>query len=148
MTSCNQFTSYNYTSAFSSLFTPFTTTTISTTSFTFPLQANGSAPSNFFFNARGLGSSGTITFLGSEGNEALKQEAGEGLITVDVIVRYAGPQTLNDMMRVCEMTRNDGGVGVGIYVSLFKICVWIVLTDFSGVEPKTNRRKGLQPSFH
>lgn len=133
MTNCNQFTSYNYTSAFSSLFTPFTTTTISTTTFTFPLQANGSAPSSFFFNARGLGSSGTITFLGSEGDEALKQEAGEGVITVDVIVRYAGSQTLSDMMRVCQMTRNDGGVGVGIYVCLFKICVRIVLTDFSGV---------------
>lgn len=78
----------------------------------------------------------------------MKQEAGEGVITVDVIVRYAGSQTLSDMMRVCQMTRNDGGVGVGIYVCLFKICVRIVLTDFSGVEPKANRRKGLQPSFH
>ncbi|OXC67291.1 hypothetical protein AYX13_04209 [Cryptococcus neoformans] len=115
LTNCNQFTSYNHSSAFSSLFTPFTVTTISTTRFTFPLQANGSAPSNFFFNGRGLGSSGTITFLGSEGDEGLQQEAGEGVITVDVIVRYAGPQALDDMMRVCEMARNDGGVGVGIY---------------------------------
>lgn len=120
MTNCNQFTSYNHSSAFSSLFTPFTITTISTTRFTFPLQANGSAPSNFFFNGRGLGSSGTITFLGSEGDEGLQQEAGEGVITVDVIVRYAGPQALDDMMRVCEMARNDGGVGVGIYVCLLK----------------------------
>lgn len=119
MTNCNQFTSYNYTSAFSTLFTPFTTTTISTTRFTFPLQANGSAPSNLFFNGRGLGSSGTITFLGSEGDEELQQEAGEGVITVDVIIRYAGPQALDDMMRVCEMARDDGGVGVGIYVRLF-----------------------------
>ncbi|WVQ76683.1 hypothetical protein IAR50_006357 [Cryptococcus sp. DSM 104548] len=115
LTNCNQFMPFNSSSAYTSLFTPFSDTTISLSTFSFPLQANKSAPSDLFINARGLGSTGTITFIGSDGDDDLKNSAPEQGITVDVIVKYAGVQTLDSMMRVCEMTRGQGGVGVGVY---------------------------------
>ncbi|ODO03023.1 hypothetical protein I350_05867 [Cryptococcus amylolentus CBS 6273] len=118
LTNCNRFTPLKSSSAYSSLFTPFSATSVYMTTFNFPLQANASAPSDLFINARGLGSTGTITFVGSDGSDDLKNSAPEGNITVDVIVKYAGLQALDSMLKVCEMNRGEGGVGVGIYSPL------------------------------
>ncbi|KAK8853502.1 hypothetical protein IAR55_004209 [Kwoniella newhampshirensis] len=115
LTSCTSLTDLNLTaSPFSSLFTPFPASTISLASFSLPLT-NGTSPTGMFINARGLGSSGTVTFIGSDASEQLTTSGQEGHILVDVVVRYAGFQDLSTIMRVCQMARGDGGVGVGVY---------------------------------
>ncbi|WWD19931.1 hypothetical protein CI109_104403 [Kwoniella shandongensis] len=118
LTTCNIFTPFNFSSSpFSTLFTPFPATTLSLASFSFPI-VNGTPPSNMFINAHGLGSSGTITFIGTGGAEHLLTSGKEDQILIDVIVRYSGQQKLDDIMQVCQMTRGDGGVGVGLYTPI------------------------------
>ncbi|WVO15747.1 hypothetical protein L204_103409 [Cryptococcus depauperatus] len=113
LTTCNNFTPYDQTSSLSTLFTPFGTTSVSIATFSFPLQSNGSAP-NFFIDTRGLGSSGKVSFIGAEASKDLKASGQENAIVVDVLVKYAGPQSLDKMMKVCDMARDDA-VGIGIY---------------------------------
>ncbi|WVQ94998.1 hypothetical protein IAU59_002090 [Kwoniella sp. CBS 9459] len=116
LTDCNVFQPLNMSSSpFNTLFTPFPSSTISLASFTFPLSASGLPPSDLFIKTQGLGSTGTATFLGVDGPEQLITSGVEGKILIDVIVRYAGVQDLETMMRVCKMTRGDNGVGVAIY---------------------------------
>ena len=83
---------------------------------------NGTTLPDFFLIGRGLGSTGTTSFIGSDGPAMIISSGEEGKVLVDVVVRYAGPQHLSTMMRVCQMTRQDGGVGVGIYVSKSILC--------------------------
>ncbi|WVF67404.1 hypothetical protein IAT40_002160 [Kwoniella sp. CBS 6097] len=116
LTDCNVFQPLNMSSsAFNTLFTPFPSSSISIASFSFPLSASGLPPSDLFIKTQGLGSTGTTTFLGVDGPEQLITSGVEGKILVDVIIRYAGAQDLETMMRVCKMTRGGNGVGVGIY---------------------------------
>ncbi|OCF31593.1 hypothetical protein I316_06792 [Kwoniella heveanensis BCC8398] len=116
LTDCNVFQPLNMSSSpFNTLFTPFPYSTISLVSFSFPLSSSDSPPSDLFVKTQGLGSTGTTTFLGVDGPEQLITSGVEGKILIDVIVRYAGAQELDTMMRVCKMTRGDSGVGVGIY---------------------------------
>ncbi|WVR09697.1 hypothetical protein IAU60_006773 [Kwoniella sp. DSM 27419] len=115
-TDCNLFSPLNFTaSPFNTLFTPFPETSLSLASFSFPLSSAGLPPSDLFIQAHGLASSGTLTFVGADAAEPLIASGVEGQILVDVIVRYSGSQSLGDMMRVCNMTRGDGGLGIGIY---------------------------------
>ncbi|WWC72319.1 uncharacterized protein I206_106281 [Kwoniella pini CBS 10737] len=116
LTECNNFAPLNTTSSpFVNLFTPYPKSNISLASFSFPLSSAGIPPSDLFVNARGFGSSGHLDFIGSDGPESVISSGEEGKILIDVVVRYSGPQDLTTMMRVCQMTRGDTGVGVGIY---------------------------------
>ena len=78
---------------------------------------------DFAVTATGLGASGTVEVVGSDA--AVQVASGtEGMLQVDVVVRYSGDLDLNRIMRVCRMSRTDGGMGVGIYVSCpFVICL-------------------------
>ncbi|WWC92035.1 uncharacterized protein L201_006989 [Kwoniella dendrophila CBS 6074] len=115
-TECNNFSPFNATtSPFSNLFTPFPHSTVSLASFSLPFSFSGKPSSDIFINAKGLGSSGTLNFLGSDGPEAIITAGEEGKILIDVIIKYSGCQDLSTMMKVCKMTRGTDGLGIGIY---------------------------------
>ena len=138
MTECNLFTPLNSPNPFDVLFTPFPDTSLSLATFTFPFanitnftlpMANQSSVTfpltnrtfslvgDFAITATGLGASGTVEMVGSDTSGPVVNGT-EGVVEVDVIVQYSSEQDLDSTMRVCKMTRGDGGVGVGIYVSI------------------------------
>lgn len=88
--------------------------------FEYPLWKNGSALQvlpDFTFIARGLGASGTIEIVGSDAPEEVINNGKEGVMRVEVILRYSGPQDVEDLVRVCELGRGDEGIGLGVFVS-------------------------------
>lgn len=68
--------------------------------------------------ARGLGSSGTIEFVGSDYPGPIIQGGEDNDIRVDVVLRYGGDQDVMDTVHVCKLDRDDGSSGIGIFVSL------------------------------
>ena len=77
---------------------------------------NDSYVNDLFITARGLGSSGTIEFIGSDYPGPIIQGGSENDIKVDVVLRYGGDQDVMDTVHVCKMERDDGSAGIGIYV--------------------------------
>lgn len=73
-------------------------------SYSFPINS-----SLHYLVARGALSSGVVIVRGSE-------KADRERIGVEVVVRYHNQQSLN-RARICELTKPEGGVGLGIYVS-------------------------------
>jgi hypothetical protein len=89
--------------------------------FTFPLSNSSNNESyiqDLFITARGLGSSGTIEFVGAGSPGPIIQGGTDNDIKIDVVLRYAGEQDVLDTVHVCKMDRDDGSSGIGIYVSL------------------------------
>jgi hypothetical protein len=39
------------------------------------------------------------------------------MVRIDVVMQYGGFQDVQGLVRVCEVVRADGSVGVGVYVS-------------------------------
>ncbi|ORY25431.1 hypothetical protein BCR39DRAFT_544074 [Naematelia encephala] len=121
MTHCNLFTALNSSSdPYNLLSVPFPASNLWVQTFDFPIDCNSTRPSllsDFLITARGLGSSGTIEFVGTEASETVLEGGAEGMIRVDVVIRYSGAQNLSDMMRVCQMVRGDGAQSVGIYTA-------------------------------
>ena len=118
---CNQFIPVN-TTDFSLLSIPYPAASLSVSTFTFPLSddTNNTYLSDFFINARGLGSSGTIEFVGTGYPGKIMQGGNDNELRVDVVLRYGGIQDPMTTMNVCRMDRDDGSSGIGIYVSLLR----------------------------
>lgn len=113
---CNQFTPVN-TTDFSLLSIPYPASSLSVSTFTFPLadNTNSSYLKDFFIQARGLGSSGTIEFVGGDYPSQIMQGGNDNELRVDVVLRYGGPQDPMTTVNVCQMEREDGSSGIGIY---------------------------------
>ena len=133
MTQCNLFTTLDASNVFSLLSTPFPASSLSLATFTFPLTNSSTLPfalantssfiGDFAITATGLGASGTVEIVGSDAPEQVASGT-EGMLQVDVVVRYSGDLDLDHIMRVCRTSRSDGSMGVGIYVSLsFPDCI-------------------------
>lgn len=107
------------TTDFSYLSIPYPASTLYVSTFTFPLSNssnNASFIDDLFITARGLGSSGTIEFIGSDYPGPIIQGGEENDIKVDVVLRYGGDQDVMDTVHVCKMDRDDGSSGIGIFV--------------------------------
>lgn len=145
-TQCNNFAPLNSTN-FSSLALPYPADSVSVATFVFPIvppanitgmnttagnssntpatpppsSSTSSGPLNFLTDfsilSSGIGSAGTLQFIGADAPTEIVNGGKEGVITVDVVVRYAGPQNLTTMVNVCQMDR-ENSTGVGIFVSL------------------------------
>ncbi|KAK4687378.1 hypothetical protein P7C73_g2737, partial [Tremellales sp. Uapishka_1] len=83
----------------------------SATTFTFPLSPD----LDFAVFARGLAAVGTVEFVGQDSANDILCGGEEGVIRVDVVASYGGSRDLNTIAKTCQMVRNDGGVGVGLY---------------------------------
>ena len=95
--------------------------TASVATFDIPLAKNGSALQelpDLQFIARGLGSSGTIEIVGSDAPEEVLANGKEGVMRIEVVAMYSGPQDLDSIVRVCQMSTGDKSIGIGIFVSL------------------------------
>jgi hypothetical protein len=115
---CNEFTLVN-TTDFSYLSIPYPASTLYVSTFTFPLSNssnNDSFIEDLFITARGLGSSGTIEFIGADYPGPIIQGGSENDIRVDVVLRYGGDQGVMNTVHVCKMDKDDGSSGIGIYV--------------------------------
>lgn len=124
MTLCPAFMPLNDSSPITSLSRPFPGQSASITKFEFPLWKNGSAIQaldDFTFIARGLGSSGTLDFIGQESPTEVYSDGKEGVMTVEVVALYAGQQNLDNIIRVCSLQRDDESLGLGIFVSFILI---------------------------
>jgi hypothetical protein len=120
ITSCPPFLPLNSTSPINLLAQPFPGVSSSVARFEFPLWKNGSALQvlpDFTLIARGLGSSGTVEMIGSDSPAAVLADGKEGVMVVEVVALYSGAQTLDQIMRVCQLSIGDQGVGLGIFVS-------------------------------
>lgn len=120
---CNVFVPLNDSATVSqlaNLASPYFENYIST--FTYPLDTLNdtvSALSNdLYFIARGLAASGTIEFVGSKSPPAVVTGGTEGQLQVDVIARIAVGLNLTKIVNVCQMDRDDGSTGVGIYTPI------------------------------
>jgi len=158
MTQCNLFFPLNASNPFSLLSTPFPASSLYLTSFAFPLTSTNtntnaslfpgnltntnqsllSLPGDLAITATGLGASGTLEIVGSDSSDMVANGT-EGTVVVDVVVRYSGPQELNDMMKVCRMVKGGPDAGVGIYVSLQTNKQWMG-TPNDGVTRHPKRR--------
>ena len=115
---CNEFTLVN-TTDFSYLSIPYPASTLYVSTFTFPLSNssnNDSFIQDLFITARGLGSSGTIEFIGADYPGPIIQGGDENDIRVDVVLRYGGDQDVMNTVHVCKLDKDDGSAGIGIYV--------------------------------
>lgn len=119
---CNQFAPVN-TTDYSLLSIPYPASSLSVSTFTFPLadNTNSSYLKDFFIQARGLGSSGTIEFVGGDYPAQIMQGGNDNELRVDVVLRYGGPQDPMTTVNVCQMEREDGSAGIGIYVRFITI---------------------------
>lgn len=115
---CNQFSPVN-TTDYSLLSIPYPASSLFVSTFTFPLSdgTNSSFLRDFFITARGLGSSGTIEFVGAGYPDRIVQGGIDNELRVDVVLRYGGVQDPLTTVSVCRMDRDDGSSGIGIYVS-------------------------------
>lgn len=119
MSNCNQFTQLNASSVLTQLAvnSPYFSHYIST--FDFPLNSthNGMASldHNLYVIARGLAATGTVEIVGSNAPEEVIGGGKEGVVKIDVLARYAVGQDLEDVANVCQMTREDGSSGIGIF---------------------------------
>lgn len=68
--------------------------------------------------SRGLGSSGTVYFVGRDSSDEVINGGIEDQIRVDVVLRYSGHQDPLTTVQVCQMDKSDGSSGIGIYVSI------------------------------
>lgn len=71
----------------------------------------------FTFIARGLGSSGTVEIVGTDAPPEVLADGKEGVMRVEVIATYSGQQDLEDIVRVCQLSRGNKGIGLGVFVS-------------------------------
>ena len=69
----------------------------------------------FTFIARGLGSSGTVEIVGADAPEEVRALGKEGVMVIDVVALYSGPQDLDSIVRVCQLSRGTAGIGLGIF---------------------------------
>jgi hypothetical protein len=109
------------TTDFSYLSIPYPASTLYVSTFTFPLSNssnNASYIDDLFITARGLGSSGTIEFIGTDYPGPIIQGGEDNDIKVDVVLRYGGDQNVMDTVHVCKLDRDDGSSGIGIFVRL------------------------------
>jgi hypothetical protein len=116
MTQCNNFIPL-INSNFSQLSVPYPASRLSVATFKFPFS-NTTSPlaKDFFIISRGIASPGTVEFVGSDAPSDMVEGGEDGALRVDVVVRYTGSQELQEIMQVCQMSRADGSLGVGIYV--------------------------------
>lgn len=120
ISNCNLFQPLN-TTDFSLLAIPYPAATQSVSTLYFPVNTTANSSGlwdEFFLMSRGLGSSGTIYFVGRDAPDDVINGGKEELIRVDVVMRYSGVQDLKNVVQVCQMDKSDGSSGVGIYVSL------------------------------
>lgn len=119
MSNCNQFTQLNSTSALTQLAvnSPYFAHYIST--YTFPLNATHNNMTaldhDLYVIARGLAATGTVEIVGSNAPQGVIDGGEEGVVKIDVLARYASGEDLEKVANVCQMTREDGSTGVGIY---------------------------------
>lgn len=71
--------------------------------------------------SRGIASSGTVEWIGSDSDSSIINGGSEGNVRIDVIVQYGGYQDIKGIMKVCQLSRPDGTLGVGVYVSAVHI---------------------------
>lgn len=67
--------------------------------------------------ARGVASTGTIEIIGADADPDVINGGVEGMVRIDVVMQYGGFQDVGSQVRVCEVVRGDGSIGVGVYVS-------------------------------
>lgn len=75
-------------------------------------------PHPLYFLARGLASSGTLEFVGSNSPDEVIEGGNEDSVRVDVIARVPKNRTLDSLARVCHMSRKDGSMGIGVYTPI------------------------------
>lgn len=117
---CPAFRPLNATSPSLLLSRPFPAVGASVANFDYALWKNGSSLQilpDFTFIARGLGASGTVEIVGTDAPPEVLADGREGVMRVEVIALYSGQQDLEDIVRVCELSRGDDGVGLGVFVS-------------------------------
>lgn len=120
ITNCPAFIPLNASSTINLLSQPFPGVTSSVARFEFPMWKNGSASQilpDFTLIARGLGSSGTVEMVGTDGPPEVLDDGKEGMVVVEVVALYSGVQDIDSIMRVCQLSTPDQGVGLGIFVS-------------------------------
>lgn len=82
---------------------------------TYTLDQNASS---VFIHTKGDASTGMVQIVGSDDNTLMNaSHVKPGTIRVDVIMRSAYNQT---KALVCKMQKDNGGQGVGVYVSVFR----------------------------
>lgn len=119
---CNQWTPINMTSPLSQLALTSGYFNHYLATFQFPLSnetdSNQSTLANpLYFIAHGLAASGTVEILGADAPASIKDDGAEGMVQVDVLARSPRDRKLEDVAKVCKLTRKDGSTGVGIFVS-------------------------------
>jgi hypothetical protein len=122
ITKCPAFKPLNASSPSLLLSRPFPAVSASVATFDYTLWKNGSALQmlpEFTFIARGLGSSGTVEIVGTEAPAQVLADGKEGVMRVEVIALYSGQQDLEDVVRVCELSRGIEGIGLGVFVSVY-----------------------------
>jgi hypothetical protein len=55
--------------------------------------------------------------VGSDAPKEVINSGKEGVMRVEVVLRYSGVQEVEDLVRVCELARGDEGIGLGVFVS-------------------------------
>ena len=116
ITSYNLFASMNTSDPLMLLSTPYHNSAVLSTTFFFPLNGTD-LTHDLFILTRGLGAWGTVAMIGSDAPAALIDSGNETMIRVDVVMRYQGIQDPNVMVRIGEMTKDDGSRGIGLFVS-------------------------------
>ena len=76
--------------------------------------------------ARGVASTGTIEIIGADADPDVINGGVEGMVRIDVVMQYGGFQDVGSKVRVCEVVRGDGSIGVGVYVSSAPHRFWIL----------------------
>ena len=120
LTTCPIFYPLNSSDPVHLLATPFPAQKLSYATFQFPLAKNGTDPqvlADFTMFARGLGSSGTVEIIGAEAPREVINAGREGFVSIDVVAMYSGKQDLNNLIKVCELARENNSLGLGIFVS-------------------------------
>ncbi|KAL7420695.1 hypothetical protein Q5752_004646 [Cryptotrichosporon argae] len=114
---CNAFAFYNTSSDLDQLAIPYAAFDHVITNYSFPLASVSGRQQldSFFMVARGLAATGTVEFVGTDGPSDVISGGDEDNIRVDVVVRYAEGRNLSTIMNICQMRRDDGSVGVGIF---------------------------------
>lgn len=117
--SCNEFTLLNSSSALTQLAvnSPHFAHYIST--FKFPLNSThkgmAALDHSLYVIARGLAATGTVEIVGTNAPAGVIAGGEEGFVKVDVLARYSVGQDLKEVANVCQMKKEDGSAGVGIF---------------------------------
>jgi hypothetical protein len=58
-----------------------------------------------------------VEIIGAEAPREVINAGREGFVSIDVVAMYSGKQDLNNLIKVCELARENNSLGLGIFVS-------------------------------